>query len=140
MHLQRHVNHALCILCSSHFCHCCFRSHTCACARAFALVTHEDANKQVGEPRIQITSDEKNHTLTIEDNGIGISPEIVQSIFDLFTQATRSLDRAQGGLGIGLTLVRHLVGMHGGSVSVRSGWACSGSQKPTLPSRLPVTN
>jgi signal transduction histidine kinase/DNA-binding response OmpR family regulator len=66
--------------------------------------------------------------LRVRDNGIGISPEMVQSIFELFTQATRSLDRAQGGLGIGLTLVRHLVGMHGGSVSVRSAGPGQGSE------------
>ena len=66
--------------------------------------------------------------LRVRDNGIGIPPEMVQSIFELFTQANRSLDRSQGGLGIGLTLVRHLVEMHGGNVSVRSAGANQGSE------------
>ncbi len=58
--------------------------------------------------------------LLVRDNGIGISAELLPRIFDLFTQADRSLDRAQGGLGIGLSLVQHLVGLHGGSVEVSS--------------------
>jgi PAS domain S-box-containing protein len=58
--------------------------------------------------------------IRIRDNGIGISPELLPQIFDLFVQAERGLDRAQGGLGIGLTIVRSLVGLHGGSVEARS--------------------
>ncbi|HRI53188.1 MAG TPA: response regulator, partial [Pseudomonadota bacterium] len=87
--------------------------------------------------QLHIESEPKWVLLRVRDNGIGISPEIVQSIFDLFTQATRSLDRAQGGLGIGLTLVRHLVGMHGGSVSVRSGGLGQGSEFVVRLPRLP---
>ena len=56
----------------------------------------------------------------VRDNGIGISAEMLSRVFDLFTQADRSLDRSQGGLGIGLTLVRRLVEMHGGSVQAFS--------------------
>lgn len=56
----------------------------------------------------------------VRDNGMGISPELLPSVFDLFRQGARTLDRAQGGLGIGLTLVRQLVEMHGGRVSVSS--------------------
>ena len=59
-------------------------------------------------------------TVRVRDNGIGIPPHMLGSIFNLFTQVDRSLDRSQGGLGIGLTLVRHLVEMHGGKVSVSS--------------------
>jgi PAS domain S-box-containing protein len=58
--------------------------------------------------------------LRVRDTGIGISPELLPRIFDLFTQAERSLDRAQGGLGIGLCLVQRLVEMHGGKVQVFS--------------------
>lgn len=56
----------------------------------------------------------------VRDNGMGISPELLPSVFDLFRQGKRTLDRAQGGLGIGLTLVRQLVELHGGRVSVAS--------------------
>lgn len=56
----------------------------------------------------------------VTDDGIGIEPEMLTQVFELFVQADRSLDRAQGGLGIGLTVVRTIVDMHGGSVAVRS--------------------
>ncbi|HTI68325.1 MAG TPA: PAS domain S-box protein [Candidatus Limnocylindria bacterium] len=59
-------------------------------------------------------------TVSVRDDGIGIAPELLPSIFGLFVQATRSLDRAYGGLGIGLTLVDQLVKLHGGSVEARS--------------------
>jgi signal transduction histidine kinase/DNA-binding response OmpR family regulator len=65
---------------------------------------------------------------TVRDNGIGISPEKLTSVFDLFTQVDRSLDRAQGGLGIGLTLVRRLVEKHGGTVQASSDGPNRGSQ------------
>jgi CheY-like chemotaxis protein len=56
----------------------------------------------------------------VRDSGIGISPELLPRIFDLFTQAERSLDRSQGGLGIGLCLVQRLVEMHHGRVEAYS--------------------
>jgi CheY-like chemotaxis protein/anti-sigma regulatory factor (Ser/Thr protein kinase) len=58
--------------------------------------------------------------LRVHDSGIGISPELLPSIFDLFVQGHQTLDRARGGLGIGLTLVKRLVEMHGGSVAALS--------------------
>ena len=56
----------------------------------------------------------------IRDTGVGITSELLPCIFDLFTQAERSLDRSQGGLGIGLALVQRLTKLHGGSVEVQS--------------------
>ena len=58
--------------------------------------------------------------LRLRDTGLGISPELLPHIFDLFTQAERSLDRSLGGLGIGLCLVQRLVDLHGGTVQVVS--------------------
>src|SRR5262249_28963180 len=58
--------------------------------------------------------------IKIADNGIGIAPEILPKVFDLFVQADQSLSRSRGGLGIGLTVVRSLVEMHQGSVSAQS--------------------
>lgn len=59
-------------------------------------------------------------TLRVRDNGIGIDAALLPSIFEPFTQGVRSLDRSQGGLGIGLTLVRRLVELHGGRVEAHS--------------------
>src|SRR5262249_30812448 len=59
---------------------------------------------------------EKLIVVRVRDNGIGIAPELLGRVFDLFIQAEPSLDRSKGGLGIGLTLVRALVEMHEGEV------------------------
>ena len=64
----------------------------------------------------------------VRDNGIGLSAEMLPRVFDLFAQADRSLDRSQGGLGIGLTLVRSLVELHDGKVSVESRGPGQGSE------------
>ena len=66
--------------------------------------------------------------ITIRDNGIGIIPEVLPCIFDLFTQLDRRTGRHQGGLGIGLALVRQLVEMHGGTVSATSEGPGQGSE------------
>lgn len=58
--------------------------------------------------------------LSVRDEGCGIAPELLPHVFDLFVQSDESLDRAKGGLGLGLTLVRQLTEMHGGSVEARS--------------------
>ena len=58
--------------------------------------------------------------IRVRDTGVGISPELLPRIFDLFTQADRTLDRSEGGLGIGLALVERLVVMHGGKVGASS--------------------
>ncbi len=71
----------------------------------------------------------------VRDNGIGIAPDLLPHVFELFVQATRSSDRAHGGLGIGLTLVQRLVALHGGSVEVYSEGLGHGSEFVV---RLPV--
>ena len=65
--------------------------------------------------------------LTVSDNGIGIAPELAARVFDLFTQAEPTSDRASGGLGLGLALVKNLTELHGGSVSCTSAGAGRGS-------------
>ncbi len=67
---------------------------------------------------LSIEADEA--VLSVQDDGFGIAPELLPRVFDLFVQGERTLERAQGGLGIGLTLVRRLVALHGGSVTALS--------------------
>lgn len=81
--------------------------------------------------------------IRVQDNGTGISPELLPTIFDLFQQGTRTLDRSQGGLGIGLTLVKQLVELHGGQVTASSPGAGLGSifsiRLPTLAGTVPLS-
>ena len=76
--------------------------------------------------------------LRIRDNGVGIAPDMLPRIFDLFTQADRSLDRAQGGLGIGLALVQSLVTMHRGRVEAFSTLGHGSEFVVRLPVLLPM--
>ncbi|AWG45832.1 MULTISPECIES: PAS domain S-box protein [unclassified Massilia] len=77
--------------------------------------------------------------LSVRDNGIGIGPDLLPLIFELFTQAERTPDRAQGGLGLGLALVKSLVGLHGGSVQAESPGPGLGSTfRVLLPLAQPV--
>jgi signal transduction histidine kinase/DNA-binding response OmpR family regulator len=87
-----------------------------------AKYTEEGGNIQV---RAESSGDWA--VLHVQDNGVGIPAEMLSSIFELFTQVDRSLDRAQGGLGIGLTLVHKLVEMHGGRVEASSAGPNQGS-------------
>ena len=66
--------------------------------------------------------------VTVEDTGVGISPRLLPFVFDLYMQADRTLDHAQGGLGIGLTLVRRLVELHGGTIVASSEGEGQGSR------------
>jgi CheY-like chemotaxis protein/two-component sensor histidine kinase len=69
---------------------------------------------------LSVLVEEHECVLRVRDTGVGISPSLLPKIFDLFTQAERSLDRSQGGLGIGLALVQRLTELHGGRVEVKS--------------------
>ena len=73
-----------------------------------------------GQIRVALSADGGDAVLSVEDTGLGISPSLLPFIFDLYVQADRTLDRAQGGLGIGLPLVRRLVELHGGTIVASS--------------------
>jgi PAS domain S-box-containing protein len=71
---------------------------------------------------IQVLAERDGHeaVITVQDSGIGLTQDMLPRVFDMFAQVDRSMERAQGGLGIGLALVKRLVEMHGGSVSATS--------------------
>ncbi|NHZ80898.1 response regulator [Massilia sp. CCM 8695] len=83
---------------------------------------------------ITVADKGKDIVLEVRDTGVGISAELLPHVFDVFVQGSITLDRAQGGLGIGLALVRRLVELHGGTVSAHSEGASAGS---TFVIRLP---
>ena len=86
--------------------------------------------------QIRVRAEVRGDMVAIEvtDNGAGISAELLPRVFDLFTQSERTLDRAQGGLGIGLSIVKQLIGMHGGDCIARSAGVGRGSTfEITLP-------
>ncbi len=95
------------------------------------------AKFMAGPGRIWVTAERESHwvRIRVRDTGIGIPREMLPRIFDLFTQVDRSLERSKGGLGIGLTLVKRLVEMHGGSVEAHSEGLGQGSEFVV---RLPV--
>ena len=80
-----------------------------------------------GRVTIRVGADGQTVRLEVEDTGAGIAPGLLDKVFDLFVQGERTLARAEGGLGIGLTLVKLLVRMHGGSVAARSDGAGTGA-------------
>ncbi len=87
-----------------------------------------------GQIAVTAEPDGAHAVIRVTDNGIGIPSDLMPRVFELFTQADRSLDRSQGGLGIGLTLVRLLVDRHGGSVAARSdGPGCGSEFEVRLP-------
>jgi PAS domain S-box-containing protein len=88
-----------------------------------------------GEITVTVQRDGDHAVLSVRDTGVGIRPELLPRVFDLFVQADRSLERSAGGLGIGLTLVRQLVQLHGGTVEASSAGPGRGS---TFTVRLPI--
>ena len=73
-----------------------------------------------GEIRIHTRAEAESAVIEITDTGVGIAPELLPKVFDLFVQGDRTLDRSEGGLGVGLAVVRRLVEMHEGRASARS--------------------
>jgi PAS domain S-box-containing protein len=81
-----------------------------------------------GRIELELGREQGQAVIRVSDTGIGIGPELLPHVFDMFTQGDRALTRAEGGLGIGLTMVQKLVGMHGGRVDVKSGGHGLGSE------------
>ncbi len=88
-----------------------------------------------GHIEVAVEHDGAEAVIRVRDDGIGIDPTMTVAIFDLFTQAPAALDRSEGGLGLGLTLVRTLVQLHGGTVTARSDGPGTGAE---LEVRLPA--
>ena len=91
-----------------------------------------------GNIRVNAMQEGNDVIISVRDSGIGISSEHLPVIFDMFTQADQSLEKSRGGLGIGLSLVRRLVEMHGGTVEAKSAGLGSGSEFVVrIPTRVP---
>jgi CheY-like chemotaxis protein/anti-sigma regulatory factor (Ser/Thr protein kinase) len=90
-----------------------------------------------GSIAVTVRCDGDDVALAVSDSGVGIAPELMPDIFELFVQGVRPLDRAQGGLGVGLALVRRLAELHGGSVEAHSAGTGKGS---SFVLRLPRVN
>jgi len=88
-----------------------------------------------GRITVTVARESDNAVLRVRDTGVGIAPELLPRVFDLFVQGRRSLDRTEGGLGIGLTIVKRLSELHEGSVAVESAGPGQGS---AFTVRLPV--
>jgi signal transduction histidine kinase/ActR/RegA family two-component response regulator len=89
-----------------------------------------------GTIRLETRQEGDDAVIIVSDNGIGITPRMLPQIFELFTQGDRSLDRTTGGLGIGLSLCRRLVELHGGTITAASEGVGRGA---TFTVRLPAT-
>lgn len=88
--------------------------------------------------QLAVTTDENHVYLSVKDNGIGIREEMHDAIFELFVQGDTTLDRTESGMGVGLTLVRRLVELHGGTINVNSEGTGKGSEfVVTLPAAEP---
>jgi PAS domain S-box-containing protein len=81
-----------------------------------------------GQIKFSARHESEDILISVADTGMGIPADMLDTVFDMFTQINRTLDRAQGGLGIGLSLVKNLVEMHGGSVQAASGGVDQGSE------------
>lgn len=87
--------------------------------------------------RVQLTVGNGESIIRVHDTGVGIAPEMLDRVFDLFVQSKESLDRADGGLGDGLTLVKAIVELHGGTIAAHSDGLGQGSE---FTIRLPLAS
>jgi signal transduction histidine kinase len=109
-----------------------------------------NASKYTGDGgllRIAVEARDGEAVVSVEDSGIGMAPEVIPHIFELFTQGPRSLARSEGGLGVGLNVVRNLLAMHGASVRADSAGLGQGSRftvrlprsRKAVPAPLPAS-
>jgi CheY-like chemotaxis protein/nitrogen-specific signal transduction histidine kinase len=89
-----------------------------------------------GRISVELTEEAGEAVVRVSDDGMGLPPDMLEHVFDMFAQVDRTLERAQGGLGIGLSLARRLMQLHGGSVSASSAGSDQGS---TFTLRLPAS-
>jgi PAS domain S-box-containing protein len=92
------------------------------------LVNAAKYTPQAGEIALTASTAHDQLRISVKDTGIGMPPELLPKVFEFFVQGSRSLERSQGGLGIGLTLVKRLVEMHGGTVAAHSAGIGKGSE------------
>ncbi|HEX2466411.1 MAG TPA: ATP-binding protein, partial [Thermoanaerobaculia bacterium] len=106
-------------------------------AQVFSNLCHNACkySERRGRVEVRAVRDGGEVVLSVKDRGLGIPPDQLDSIFEMFTQVDRTLERSRGGLGIGLTLVKRLVEMHGGTVKAHSGGRGRGSEFVV---RLPI--
>jgi CheY-like chemotaxis protein len=99
-------------------------------AQVFANLLNNAAKYTPNGGQITVRAERRgaNVVVSVRDNGAGIRPEVLASVFDPFVQGERSYSRAQGGLGIGLTLARSIVLLHGGNIEARSAGVGQGSE------------
>ena len=88
-----------------------------------------------GRITVSLAQEGNEAVVRVADSGVGIAPELLEEVFEMFAQVDLTMDRARGGLGIGLSLVRRLVGLHGGTVTAESAGVGQGS---TFTLRLPI--
>ncbi len=89
-----------------------------------------------GKVFLEATRENTDAIIRVTDDGVGIPADMLDAVFDLFVQSSRTIERAQGGIGVGLTLARSLIDMHGGSIQASSAGEGKGSQFIV---RLPLT-
>jgi two-component system CheB/CheR fusion protein len=90
-----------------------------------------------GHISISVAEEGADVLIRVKDNGMGIAPQMIEHVFDLFAQGERTLARTEGGLGIGLTLARRIVALHGGNITAASEGAGKGSTFTVRLPRLP---
>jgi PAS domain S-box-containing protein len=109
----------------------------------FNLVSNAAKYSEAGSPiALRAWRDTERVRLAVRDQGAGIAPEMIERVFDMFVQQDQTIARSQGGLGLGLTIVRSLVELHGGKVAVKSAGLGRGSEfvidLPCAPVVLPI--